>query len=45
MTSKQIKISEDKTVPVMGTVPPSANRVFPKALESFLSLLVIPDAV
>lgn len=44
VTSKQIKISEDKTVPVMGTVPPSANRVVPKALASFRSFLVILDA-
>lgn len=36
MTSKQIKISEDKTVSVMGTAPPISNRVVPRGPEFLL---------
>lgn len=37
MTSKQIKIPEDKTVSVMGAVPPVSNRVVPRGPEFLLS--------
>lgn len=37
MTSKQIKIPEDKPVSITGTVPPISNRVDPKGPEFLFS--------